>query len=1415
MKRLLKKATAFLICAVMFSASMNLLAVAAQEVVIGLPQEQLVAGDINGDGTVNNKDLTRLLRFIAGEEIFVVAETVDVNGDGNVNNKDLTRLLRFIAGEEVEVHVKKQVCSHNIEKHEKVDATCTEAGNIEFWSCSFCGELFADASGVTIIENEDTIIKAKGHTLEIDPAVPATADHTGLTEGAHCSVCKVVLKKQEVTPKATNGIVYNIFNGDAYLAGLQEPILNNSENPNYYNPDAETTIKDIPESNWPKGYKFIAWYDSPTAKDANKVTKIASGQSGTVTLYAHWEKIPYTITFDSPDVPWDSVTYTVDKGITLTNPSWFGYTFVGWSLNGNIITIVPPGTAENMTLHANWTSNRNMARAVSKLDSPEIIEDYDNGQYLFVYEIGTIENVPLAVNEFIGNSQGIEISKSITVQNRVTNASIQSAARAVSNATTKTNSWTLSEDWNAVTSATNTHEEEIGKTEGRVDSEGNVTGSKYYISNSSGGATSSSSSGGGSKNNSSKVTDGDSTGISGSYTSSHEDETSVGLHADVSVGAEMHAGTKLAGASVNTNISAGINTDDVNRDSRSSTNANSRNFDHTDESTEGGEEHWDSSSSSSANWNSTSGYENSSQTSKNTEISNTISEVIADRYSYTSTEEHGGSNSSTTSTGESQELKDEYSSTIEYSTENLTSETKTVSYHSTYDGYYRIITAGTMHVFAVVGFDIATGSYYTYTYNILDKERHDYLDYSMVSANFNDCENGILPFEVPFEIHQYISEKIARSAGLVIDYETGIVEEYNGTAECVIVPEYISVNNGDGTFSAIRIRGIAPAAFKGNKTIRRIILPKYVYEIPANAFKSCTALQSVKSLGIDKIGKGAFSGCTSLEKYKVDKYIETLGDSSFNNCPDVVVEAQSSAVAEAGLKCGANHLTLNLSNLSDSFDNKRIEIADTCSYFALLSNGTTYYNLSIKSSSDETYLSNFKLAGNHDTPLNLNSSTVTLNRVTVENSPGFSMVLTASNTHAKLFGTVSMSSSGNNAIISKSASLQKADDEVAGKLKLKGDYLVCGDVTNEKMLTFDSGKLVHISEEEFDSYLTSSIVTFNGNGGSVSESTKAVYYGQAYGSLPVPSRKNYGFVGWFTEKSGGIQITEASTVDALANQTLYAHWTPNALTVTFNANGGTVSPSSKTLHYGDAYGELPTPKRDFYDFLGWYTKASDGEKISPSSVINTSDNLTIYANWKLHDLIGWVKANEVPAGAQVVETKWTYTYRDWKTSASSSLDGYVRDDSKTTYTISWNGSTNWYDDWQSTSETYRYVGDQTVENGTETYLYNYYNASKGTTSMTPRSGFVEQGYWAPSSEVYWWAFYNGGWTTDYLRYELWGYPANKGDTRTAYKTQHGYQSGTKVYTYTFYKDIAKEDNYNPSGQPNVSNVQEWVKYRAK
>lgn len=65
---------------------------------------EYVPGDINDDGEVNNKDVTRLFQYLSGWDVEVCEKALDVNGDGNVNNKDMTRLFQYLSGWDVEIN---------------------------------------------------------------------------------------------------------------------------------------------------------------------------------------------------------------------------------------------------------------------------------------------------------------------------------------------------------------------------------------------------------------------------------------------------------------------------------------------------------------------------------------------------------------------------------------------------------------------------------------------------------------------------------------------------------------------------------------------------------------------------------------------------------------------------------------------------------------------------------------------------------------------------------------------------------------------------------------------------------------------------------------------------------------------------------------------------------------------------------------------------------------------------------------------------------------------------------------------------------------------------------------------------------------------------------------------------------------
>lgn len=68
-------------------------------------------------------------------------------------------------------------------------------------------------------------------------------------------------------------------------------------------------------------------------------------------------------------------------------------------------------------------------------------------------------------------------------------------------------------------------------------------------------------------------------------------------------------------------------------------------------------------------------------------------------------------------------------------------------------------------------------------------------------------------------------------------------------------------------------------------------------------------------------------------------------------------------------------------------------------------------------------------------------------------------------------------------------------------------------------------------------------------------------------------------------------------------------------TLTFDPQGGTVSPESKVVTYGLPCGELPRPVKSGWAFVGWYTEKAGGDKITPETNYTLVKNMTVYAHW--------------------------------------------------------------------------------------------------------------------------------------------------------------------------------------------------------
>lgn len=184
----------------------------------------------------------------------------------------------------------------------------------------------------------------------------------------------------------------------------------------------------------------------------------------------------------------------------------------------------------------------------------------------------------------------------------------------------------------------------------------------------------------------------------------------------------------------------------------------------------------------------------------------------------------------------------------------------------------------------------------------------------------------------------------------------------------------------------------------------------------------------------------------------------------------------------------------------------------------------------------------------------------------------------------------------------------------AGWSRTPGGQKAFDDKAPVKNLTAEAGGVITLYALWAETLLT---VTFdaNGEGAAVSPESKGVYKGETYGDLPVPVRTGYGSTGWWTAQSGGTLITADSTVGQVGQQTLYAHWTNNQYVVTFDAKGGTVTPSSIVVTFDQYYSNLPTPAKANSAFAGWFMTEGGSQEVTANTQVKTANDHTLYARW--------------------------------------------------------------------------------------------------------------------------------------------------------------------------------------------------------
>ncbi|NMI06828.1 hypothetical protein HF638_22840 [Paenibacillus sp. SZ31] len=177
-------------------------------------------------------------------------------------------------------------------------------------------------------------------------------------------------------------------------------------------------------------------------------------------------------------------------------------------------------------------------------------------------------------------------------------------------------------------------------------------------------------------------------------------------------------------------------------------------------------------------------------------------------------------------------------------------------------------------------------------------------------------------------------------------------------------------------------------------------------------------------------------------------------------------------------------------------------------------------------------------------------------------------------------------------------------------------------------------------------------VTFESNGGSV-VTEQTVNEGAVAAAPGAPMLEGYTFDGWYSDSE--LTTPYGFTEGVMANVMLYAKWTKNSYTVSFNSNNGS-SVSSQSVSEGDTATIPDAPTRAGHVFNGWYSQAGLNEAYSFMTPVMT--NLTLYAKWTAIYTVSFnsnggssVADQTMESGSTAIEptvpTRDGYTFNGW------------------------------------------------------------------------------------------------------------------------------------------------------------------------
>ncbi|MGN0846712.1 MAG: leucine-rich repeat protein [Kiritimatiellia bacterium] len=415
---------------------------------------------------------------------------------------------------------------------------------------------------------------------------------------------------------------------------------------------------------------------------------------------------------------------------------------------------------------------------------------------------------------------------------------------------------------------------------------------------------------------------------------------------------------------------------------------------------------------------------------------------------------------------------------------------------------------------------------------------------------------------------------------------------------------------------------VCAGMFADCASLRRVRLPSGVTEIGDSAFENCTALDEVALPGtLATIGARAFAGCTALRALGIPADVEEMGEGVCEGCAalrDLTLSRRLTAIpAYAFAGCDALDSLVVPSTVTDlgayfcpGRTTSIYYLGDAPGYDLEAYAGTSprlvsYIVQGTKGwdgrPNSRDWPAQWPIEGAHHR--NIQPWEAYQVEVTFDANGG-----SFASGAAYVCGQVTYTS----------YALPPYEPTRKGS-KFAGYWTERGAGTRITSSTAVTLTKAHTLYAHWETAVTA-LIRFNANGGTVAPAQGEYVAGEPFGELPVPERTHYEFVGWYTDRAGGVAVRAGSEVPQ-ADRELFARWRPKIYEIRFHAENGTEDTASQPYTYGETVTLRANRfRQDGYVFAGW-ARTPGGEAVYADR--KTLDEVSAIADGVIHLYARW------------------------------------------------------------------------------------------------------------------------------------------------------------------------------------------------